>query len=164
MTAALAPSSIHRIDRLQFPARGSGGHPANLIFIRRSSMVLELSLGVFSPKKQENLHRWLKKLSSYISKNIKLLQTYFDIFSTFELRNQVHIFNSSPAQLGGIQPEETGKSKPLVKKRQISSYCRHILTFPAHLIFVSRSTSSMVPEPRSEASSQKKNREIFTVG
>ena len=56
----------------------------------------------------------------------------------------------------GLQPEETGKYSPLVKTRQISSYCRHILTFPAHLNFISRPTSSIVLEHSSGASSLKK--------
>ena len=62
------------------------------------------------------------------------------------------------SQTGGIQAEESGKSSPLVKKRQISSYCRHIFTFPAHLTFVSRSTSSMVLELSLGASSPKKRK------
>ena len=40
--------------------------------------LLELSSGASSLKKQGYLHRWLK------TSDIKLLQTHFDIFSTFE--------------------------------------------------------------------------------
>ena len=86
-----------------------------------------------------------------ISSDIKLLQIYFDISSTFDLHKQVYIFDGSRVW------RKIGKSSPLVKKRQISSFCRHIWTFSAHWNFVSRSTSSMVLEPRSGASRLKKH-------
>ena len=50
------------------------------------------------------------------------------------------------------------KSSQLVKKRQISSYCRQIWTFSAHLNFVSWFTYSMVLERSSGASSLKKRK------
>ena len=86
-----------------------------------------------------------------ISTDIKLLQTYFDISNTFEASSMV----LEPSS-GVMQHKETGTSSLLVKKRQISSYCRHILTFPAHLNFISRSLSSMVHETSMGASSMKK--------
>ena len=70
------------------------------------------------------LQRWFRNQKR---SDIQLLQTYLDISSTFELHKQVYIFNGFRAQVGGIQPEETGKSSPLLKKRQISSYCRQII-------------------------------------
>ena len=39
-------------------------------------------------------------------------------------------------------------SSPLVKKRQISSYCRHILTIPAQLNFIRWSSTTRWGEPR----------------
>ena len=67
-----------------------------------------------------------------ISTDIKLLQTYFDISNTFEASSM--FFERS-----------SGASSP-----------KNILEFPVHLIFISRSSSSMVLEPRSGASSLKK--------
>ena len=47
-----------------------------------------------------------------------------------------------------------------LKKRQISRYCRHILTFPVLLNFIMRSTSFMVLKLSSVASSLKKQEQI----
>ena len=73
--------------------------------------------------------------------DIKLLQTYVDISSAFELHKQVYMFNGSRAQLKGTKPEETETSSPFAKKCEISSQFRHILTFPAHLNVISKSVS-----------------------
>ena len=64
-----------------------------------------------------------------------------------ELHANIYWLEPSPKKQGRLQRW---------LKRQISSYCRHILTFPAHLNLISRSTSSIVLEPNSGASSLKK--------
>ena len=76
-------------------------------------MVLELSLGASSPKKQGHLHRCRHTLT-------------FPAHLNFVSRSTSSMVLDPSS--GGIKPDETGKSSPLVKKRQISSYCRHILT------------------------------------
>ena len=102
--------------------------PAHLNFVSRStsSMVLELSSGASSTKKQGHLHRWLKK---------RQISSYFDISSTLDLHNQVYIFNGSRTSFGGIQPEEKqGNLHRWLKKSDIllQTYFDICSTFKLH--------------------------------
>ena len=72
------------------------------------------------------------------------------------IRWHVHWGENLGSYSWGEPEEKQGNLQGWLKKSQISSYCRHIFTFPAHLNFISRSTSSMVLDPSSGASSLKK--------
>ena len=79
----------------------------------------------------------------------------FDFFisSTFELHKPyLHLLELSSGA-SSLKKQGTGT---VGSKRHISRDCRHILTFPAHLNFISRSTSSKVLEHSSGASILKK--------